>query len=437
MEIDRVSHDYLSTNTPPTIIMKKSDVSFVLNHSGSDNFLGKGAVGAVYRFDYYGIPAVAKIPIQSDKLETMNREIGIYNHICKIFNRCGCMNNIVQMLGYDKQNGIIMLELFDGSDLIRYTGYPMNPSTFLTHRLEPRTHVGGSADFTSLGKFLRTSNSEETILKLFDHIYTGLLCLHSAQIIHKDLELKNILIRTDGKIGITDFGASKILDEGVNYYGFNGVFAAIKTDTDKVGPMMGNFLDSCSKQPYQYRLDLGSVDNINILNNIFDFHLKDAFMVLTLFPDIVAFISLIYYINRNIDIDSGAELINEAAGIYNDNIETEIPENIQESMYITTDITDRVVNNIYHHLIPEATMYDLIRYFRLIISSLLVSIGIRNIIMESESIHDFLTRSFKNNYMEYVTAMADSVRYGYLLTNFNIFQTVYTIHYQERQILTQ
>jgi serine/threonine protein kinase len=410
----------------PPIIMKESDVSAILNRSGSDNFLGKGAVGAVYRFDYYGIHAVAKIPIQSDKIETMKREIVIYNYICKVFNRCACRNNIVQMLGYDNEHGIIMLELFDGSDLIRYTGYPMNPSTFLTHRLEPRTHVGGSADFTTLGKYLRTSNSEETILKLFDHIYTGLLCLHSAKIVHKDLELKNILIRSDGKVGITDFGASRILDQGSSYYGFNGLFAGMRVDTDKVGPMMGNFLDSCSKQPYQYRLDLGSVDNIIILNNIFDTHLKDAFMVLVLFPDIVAFISLIYYINRNIDRDSGAELIDDAAGTYNDNIDAEIPEHIRESMYISTDITKLVVDGMYNNLVPEATMYDLIRYFRLIISSLIASIGIPEIIMESESVHDFLTRSFKNKYMEYVTAMADSVRYGYLLTNFNLFQTVYT-----------
>jgi hypothetical protein len=200
----------------------------------------------------------------------------------------------------------------------------------------------------------------------------------------------------------------------------------MRVDTDKVGPMMGNFLDSCSKQPYQYRLDLGSVDNIIILNNIFDTHLKDAFMVLVLFPDIVAFISLIYYINRNIDRDSGAELIDDAAGTYNDNIDAEIPEHIRESMYISTDITKLVVDGMYNNLVPEATMYDLIRYFRLIISSLIASIGIPEIIMESESVHDFLTRSFKNKYMEYVTAMADSVRYGYLLTNFNLFQTVYT-----------
>lgn len=413
-------------DTYPRIIMRDRDVSEILTNANSDNFIGKGAVGAVYKFDYYGIQAVAKIPIQSDKIEIMKREIVIYNYICKIFNRCMCRNNIVQMLGYDNKRGIIMLELFDGSDLIRYTGYPMNPSTFLTHRLEPRIQVGGSADFATLGKYLQTSNSESTILKLFDHIYTGLLCLHGAKIIHKDLELKNILIRSDGKVGITDFGASRILEKERSYDGFDGLFEGIKVDTDKVGPMMGNFLDSCSKQPYQYRLDLGSVDNVAILNNIFDQNLKDIFLALTSFHDIVAFVSLMHYINRNTDKQSGKELIDEAASIYNDNIYAEIPEHIRGSMYVTTQMTENVIDNMYNDLVPKASMYDLIRYFRSLVSSLISSIGVSDSLYESESVHDFLTRAFKDSYAEYITAMADSVRYGYLLSNFNLFQAVYS-----------
>jgi hypothetical protein len=84
--------------TPP-IIMKDSDVKSILSSIGKSNFLGKGSAGLVYRFDYYGIPAVAKIPVREDMKASIKKEIVNYGYICKIFNACLCSKNIVQMLG--------------------------------------------------------------------------------------------------------------------------------------------------------------------------------------------------------------------------------------------------------------------------------------------------------------------------------------------------
>lgn len=78
---------------------------------------------------------------------------------------------------------------------------------------------------------------------------------------------------------------------------------------------MGNFLDSTNPEPYQYRLDNKSgkggndeqdhlsqgVDNIAILDKLRNPALKDGFLVLTKFKDILEFISMMHYLNKHVD----------------------------------------------------------------------------------------------------------------------------------------
>jgi serine/threonine protein kinase len=321
-------------------------------------------------------------------------------------------------------NGIIMLEFFDGSDLAKYTNYPINESTFLTHRLLPRSGPG-EANFSTLGKYLGELTPEGNIFKLFDEIYTGIVCLHGAGILHKDFELKNILIRSDGKIGISDFGVSRIIGKEYISYGFFPLFDAFKSDLNSLGPMMGNFLDSTNQEPYQYRLERGTVDDISILNNIKDRMLKDAFLLLTSFKDLATFVSFIYFFNQHLDRDTGKQILDQAAEFYNDNIIHDVSdESEQEVLFVYDNTIESVIDIIYDRLLPEARLSDLILYFRLVISKMLKLSGIGET-LDTESVHDYILQNFGHNYTEVITSMATQLRYGFLLNNFDLFYEIY------------
>ena len=445
------------SNSHPPMVMKESDVTAILEEVGPANFLGQGAAGIVYRFQYYQIPAVVKIPVRADKKESLKREIVNYSYLCKTFNACSCRQNIVQMLGYDMKNAVIMLEYFDGSDLIKYVGYPMHESTFYTHRLLPRSTPGikdsavdrpqfdlvaGTADFTTLGTYLGTSSSETTIWVLFDKIYTGLLCLHGTGLLHKDMELKNVLIRSDGKVGITDLGNSRIITRDVFEYGFVSMFEGFKTDLDTVGPMMGNFLDSSNPSPYQYRLDTGTVNNAAILNAIqnanYNHHakhddgssrihsiltnLKDAFLVLTTFKDLIGFISFMYFLNRHMDRDTGLSMITEAASEMNDTIDTEVSEEVS-ALYVTPDHIEVMMNQVYDPLM-EAGISELVRYFRAVVQHILIAEGMSTS-LGNTSVHDYLLHEFEDNYPEAMATLVNQIRYGFLLKHFDLFHEIF------------
>lgn len=440
----------------PPIIMKQSDIETVLANIGPNNFLGKGADGTVYRFDYYNIPAVVKVPNDESKKKNLHNEIVNYSYICKVFNDCSCKQNIVQMLGYDMKNGLIMLEFFDGSDLIKYTGYPMSPVTFYTHRLIPRTSdtkFPTSADFTTLGKYLGSSDNEETILILFNKIYSGILCLHGAGIVHSDFELKNILIRTDGKIGISDFGLSRIIGKDIVNYPFSSTSAGFGTDLNSLGPMMGNFLDSTNPEPYQYRLDnqfrgledeqgnlLKGIDDVAILDKISNPALQDAFLILTKFKELVEFVSMMNYLNKHVDLESGSELINDAASEANDNIESEVELEQVDIFYLNDNDISSVITTMFNKLTPNTGLAELVLYFRLIFDQILILNGAdeklgktledcftgnRSACLGRESVHNYVKRVFGSNYDIVITSSVTLLRYGFLLKHFNLFNIVY------------
>lgn len=426
-------------STRPPVIMKQSDVESVLANIGPNNFLGKGGAGTVYRFDYYDIPAVVKVHNVESKKRSLNNEIVNYSYICKVFNDCSCKQNIVQMLGYDMKNGLIMLEYFDGSDLVKYTGYPMSPVTFYTHRLLPRTSdtkSPTSADFTTLGKYLGSSDNEETILILFNKIYSGILCLHGVGIVHRDFELKNILIRTDGKVGITDFGLSRIIGNEIVNYPFSSTVAGFGTDLNSLGPMMGNFLDSTNKEPYQYRLDnqsrgredelvhLSQVDNVAILDNLSNPALQDAFLILTKFKELVEFVSMMHYLNKHVDFESGSALINNAAAEADDTIEAEVEPEQVDMFYVSDNDISSVITTMFDRITPNTGLAELVLYFRLIFDQILILNGATEK-LGSESVHNYVKRVFGSNYDIVITSSPNLLRYGFLLKHFNLFNMVY------------
>lgn len=403
----------------PSIEITRNDLSAILSNLSQDNFLGKGAAGIVYKFNYYNIVSAVKIPINSYKKDSIRSEIYNYSYLCKAFNNCNCKNNIIQMLGYDLDDAIIILEYFDGSDLTKYVRYPMHSSTFHTHRLLPRSEKDKSADFTSLGQIFRTSSRDSTIWTMFNKIYTGLLCIHTVGLIHRDFELKNILINSKGRIGISDFGLSLVLNEDILSYGSEFVCNEFKKDISLLGPMMGDFLDSTNIEPYQFRMDYGNINNVPILNSIQDSNLQDTFLLLTSFSDIVVFVSFIYYINKN--NTNNNDFITDASSTANTYINDELSSN---QMYIYQDQVDNIKSNIQSTLISGSGLVDLLKYFRLVINKMLYLGGV-NSTLGDKSIHTFLSNVFGSNYDIIIKDLSIQIRYGFLLTHFDLFTKIY------------
>jgi serine/threonine protein kinase len=408
----------------PSIVMKPTDVNDILDDIKIETPLGKGAAGTVYRLNYYTIPAVVKVPNSPDKEASLKAEIIIYQYLCKIFNQCVCQTHIVQLLGYDMNRAIMILEYFDGSDLVRYTGYPMHPSTFLTHRLQPRTS-SNTPDIGTLKTYLHTNTMEDTIWSLFNNVYTGLLCLHGRAVLHRDLELKNILISSSGKVGITDFGLSQIINHKLLSTGAQGLMAAFRRDLASVGPMMGDFLDIDNVEPYQYRLERGPIINRPILNKLTSVKLKDAFLLLTSFREIAVFVSFVYYLTNHLDFETSREFITSLVESANDSIEEKIPEEQRGQWYIYESELEFIMNTIYNPLIVEPGFMELAAYFRHVIAVLFRGIGLNDPIGEKESVHDYITRHFPSDYDLAITSLSDQIEYGVLLKHFNLFTDAY------------
>ncbi|RIB27201.1 kinase-like domain-containing protein [Gigaspora rosea] len=63
-------------------------------------------------------------------------------------------------------------------------------------------------------------------IKMAKEISSGLDCLHSENLVHRDLHDKNILVHDDGRLMITDFGLSKSLESrGISVHGGTSAFS--------------------------------------------------------------------------------------------------------------------------------------------------------------------------------------------------------------------
>jgi hypothetical protein len=393
--------------------------------------IGYGREGAVYRINYRGRLAALKIPLDQNQ-----KELEIYKYLCRVYDQCYCRTNIVQMLAYNDsidliKGPIIILEFFDGSNLAQYTGYEFSPITYYTHRLLPRL-VPGDADYRTLGRFFNLNRKDDIIMHMFKSIYNGLLCLHSRAVTHRDLELKNVLVRSDGKVAIADFGAARLLRFGENYDDFTGLWSVFNNDYRTFGPMMGNFIDSTNDLPFQYRLDHHK-DSINIedlLIRIEDQSLQDLFLVAMEFPTILVFVSFIFYLNLLNNSLLVHSLIDQATDHYNDQMSS--TEEINEDEYALKEISNIDKEYIYSHLSVPVPLdivltRKLILYSRLVIGSILESVSEDNQIYPNESIYQVFNRIFgRQNYPTIIKAIQDELNNGYLFKNFNLFVNVYS-----------
>jgi len=289
------------------------------------------------------------------------------------------------------------------------------------------------AKYKLLGYDLNLDNKEDIIFKLFSNIFEGISCLHYRGVVHRDLELKNILMRSDGKIAITDFGTSQILEPDT-YYQLTG---RLSVDLNKLGPMLGNFIDSESDIPFQLLLDESSAfpeDNYEerdvrvLLNTISSPHLQDLFLLFMNFPSILLFISFVKYCDWNLNDEVTSQLIYEASDIYNDNIQNDGPIDQDEKDVITifkVDI-DYMINNIHEHIDMRNLTLKTLYYFRLVIDSLILAMN-PNSLLPRESVYQGIIRIFGNDQYSIVIQTFQELisDFGFLIKNFNIFKNAF------------
>jgi len=166
--------------------MEKFSPQYKLADFVLDKKIGNGSFGIVWKArDIVNNTDVAikQIDIASDKentvLEQTLREIEILN----LISNNECKNTMPQYYGYFIDDGFlyIIMELIVGIDLFDYM-------------------------FKKFNK--KDKNSVIIMLNILLNIATHLRCLHSLDIIHRDLKLENIMITNNNEPKIIDFGLS-------------------------------------------------------------------------------------------------------------------------------------------------------------------------------------------------------------------------------------
>lgn len=160
-----------------------SNVPIVIGKYGIQGVLGKGAMGTVYKA-YDGaiaravaIKAITKSTLNADELKHV---LGRFRHEAQAVGRIN-HPRIVQIYDYGEDDNIayIVMEYIEGKTLAQH--------------LAQEVHY----DVREAGEIIR---------QLLD----GLGHAHVQNVIHRDVKPSNILINSDGRIKISDFGIARI-----------------------------------------------------------------------------------------------------------------------------------------------------------------------------------------------------------------------------------
>jgi serine/threonine protein kinase len=261
------------------------------------NYLGEGNAGIVHRVFYDNKLRAFKYN-RIGKYESLENELKIYQYLCHD-SECSCHNNIIKLYAYYNSpvNKIIalILDLYVATELSAILNYPQDPDTSKTHRLMSRSNGNHSTDWDHLRGILKLpidSARDLLITTLFNEILQGLFCLHGKGILHRDLQLKNILVKI-GSVAITDFGISKFYKSYVTGVRQDEKWHLFQVDNRNFGSMLGDFIFTDDEIPFQLLIEtefplkrMAKMSNTMLASIVFICH----FM-----PSIFNYISAMYY----------------------------------------------------------------------------------------------------------------------------------------------
>ncbi|KAH8882477.1 Pkinase-domain-containing protein [Thozetella sp. PMI_491] len=94
-------------------------------------------------------------------------------------------------------------------------------------------------------KYLKAEDREKDRLCLFRQLVQGINYLHANGVAHRDIKLENLLLTTDSKLKITDFGVSEV---------FSGIHPGLREAGGQCGKNMGEMRlcapGICGSEPY-------------------------------------------------------------------------------------------------------------------------------------------------------------------------------------------
>ena len=294
--------------------------------------IGEGGEGIVYNYKSNALK------IFKDK--TKLKEILIYHLLCyDITSGCSlCEKNILNLLQYNiKSASMILTKGID--DLRYYSNYPKN-EIYNSKSATNNRDSNGEARWDKLAEIFKLDTKEQIIETMIIQILNGLFNMHTFGVIHRDIEMKNILLYDNGVL-LFDFGISTIplleMIGNIDRYNTLSLIDGFSTDIHNIFNILGNFIFSNENELFQHKKQ-NSYNLANIIKNLNGFdmlnkstNLKNYFFIFRFFKEVLGTISFLLF-NQNIEIIS-------------DKIKS-IPENLKyntiDSIYIKTNISDTI-----------------------------------------------------------------------------------------------
>jgi serine/threonine protein kinase len=270
----------------------------ILSTLNSGNRIGAGNAGIVHRVFYDDEHWAFKYN-RIGKYDSLKNELAIYKFLCDD-SVCSCHQNIIKLHAYydspENKTIALVLDYYVGTELGTILNYPQDPDTHKTHRLMPREDDIRRTDWEQLCGILQIpieKSHDIIIINLFNEILRGLLCLHGKGILHRDLELKNILVKK-GSVVITDFGLSRFCKSFFDGIEQSEKWHIFSRDNSHFGGMLGDFLFADDKIPFQLLIE-DSVFPLELMARLPNKMLSSVIFVSLFMPSIFNYISAMYY----------------------------------------------------------------------------------------------------------------------------------------------
>lgn len=186
-----------ATQEADTWAIPREDITVATLRDGTDNILGKGAFGTVYRATWKGVDVAVKqfnAMVDEEFMYALRKEFAV---LYRVNNAVG----IVGLLGYidDPVAPAIVLEYCQGGDL-------------------RQALIDDNQDVYRWGN--RGRSVAIQVLKALQFMHD------TAGVIHRDVKASNVLLMGDGQAKLADVGLSKILSEaGTSSNAVFGTFA--------------------------------------------------------------------------------------------------------------------------------------------------------------------------------------------------------------------